>query len=241
MRKPKKKGDEKASPEGWPIIVSRSADGKQVTRRIDEPDPERKKVPSRPFQSPAARFRHLWSDENRVASDTSYADILKKEIDSAEQNKVSRQRMVSSDEELILYNFMNYAAMAAKEFPHAQNLDQVIGSFLRAHFAKVRAQSLPPIPERKYVPRQDEIIPFLREVWSDWLAGGHLQRQILHDNDPDAYSALSNWLRNNKLPDDMDIPTNREVTDRELENEWFHRDDVPRIASAMARRARFPR
>ena len=241
MRKPKQKGEASASPDGWPITLSRGADGKQVARRIDEPDPARKREPLKSFQKPAFQPSRTRPDENKFSPDAVNGQDLKKEVDFTEQDEVLLQGMSSFDEELFIKSVMNYAANAANESPHAENLAQAIGSFLRSHFARVKAQSLPHIPERKYVPRQDEIIPFLREVWSDWLAGGHLQRQILHDHDPDAYSALSNWLRNNQLPDDMDIPTNREVTDRELENEWFHREDVPRIASAMGRRARFPR
>lgn len=146
-----------------------------------------------------------------------------------------------SGEKEFIEAIQSFARSSADSLPHGQGVADALGSFLKAHFARAKAQETPPVPERKYVPRQDEIIPFLREVWADWLAGGHLARQTLYDHDPAAYSALSNWLRNNELPDDMDIPSNREITDRELENEWFHREDVPRIASAIGRRARFPR
>ena len=162
-------------------------------------------------------------------------------VEKRNRSVLSIPEMSFSGEKNFIEAIESYARSSADSLPHGQGVADALGSFLKAHFARARAQETPPVPERKYVPRQDEIIPFLREVWGEWLAGGHLARQTLYDHDPAAYSALSNWLRNNELPDDMDIPSNREITDRELESEWFHRDDVPRIASAIGRRARFPR
>lgn len=186
-------------------------------------------------------FKSLSMQETVLVFNAAKAAFEKYIVEKRRKNVLSVPGMSFSGEKDFIEAIESYARSSADSLPHGQGVADALGSFLKAHFARARAQETPPVPERKYVPRQDEIIPFLREVWGEWLAGGHLARQTLYDHDPAAYSALSNWLRNNELPDDMDIPSNREITDRELESEWFHRDDVPRIASAIGRRARFPR
>lgn len=186
-------------------------------------------------------FKTLSMEDTFIVGQAIKVAFGKYVVEKRNRSVLSIPEMSFSGEKDFIEAIESYARSHADSLPHGHSVADALGSFLKAHFARARTQHAPPVPERKYVPRQDEIIPFLREVWGEWLAGGYLERQTLYDHDPTAYSALSNWLRNNELPDDMDIPSNREVNDRELENEWFHRDDVPRIASAIARRARFHR
>lgn len=115
-------------------------------------------------------------------------------------------------------------------------LVEELGTFLRSHFNRVRAAQTPPVPRRKYTPRKDEIIPFLREVWGEWLADDKLTKQVLKDHDTPAYNALSNWQRNNDLPDDMTIKTLADLNNEFLEWGYYRRDEVHRVASALARR-----
>ncbi|RKF22977.1 hypothetical protein D6851_00190 [Altericroceibacterium spongiae] len=111
-----------------------------------------------------------------------------------------------------------------------------LGKFLKSHFNRARAAETPSVPTRKYQPRKDEIIPFLREVWGEWLADDKLTKQVLKDNDTPAYNALSNWQRNNDLPDDMTIKSLADLNDEFLEWGYYKRDEVHRVVGALNRR-----
>lgn len=50
---------------------------------------------------------------------------------------------------------------------------------------------------------------FIKRHYAPWLGKG-LWRNNLGRLDPQLYTALSNWLRKNKLPEDFDLPSKRE-------------------------------
>ncbi|MBJ7319217.1 MAG: hypothetical protein JHC96_10495 [Brevundimonas sp.] len=54
---------------------------------------------------------------------------------------------------------------------------------------------------------------FIRRVYAPWLGKG-LTRPDIKRLDPQLYVALSNWLRKNEMPNDLDLPTLKEANDR---------------------------
>lgn len=56
---------------------------------------------------------------------------------------------------------------------------------------------------------------FIKRVYADWLGQG-LARHHLLQLDEALYMALANWLKKNELPEDLDLPTKKEIADREL-------------------------
>ena len=97
--------------------------------------------------------------------------------------------------------------------------------------------ALPDKPVRDYLPGEG-IINYLRsdEGFGPWLAAGALTRPLLREKSPKAYTALANWLRTNALPDDLRIPTLKEVNDELLTRGVFSEEMVFRAASARQRR-----
>jgi hypothetical protein len=87
-----------------------------------------------------------------------------------------------------------------------------IDEFKEQQFRK----KLPDKPLREYEPRRDNIIDYLRseDGFGPWVAAGALTRPLLREKSPKAYMALANWLRTNKLPPDLVIPTKKEAGDR---------------------------
>jgi hypothetical protein len=111
--------------------------------------------------------------------------------------------------------------------------------FIMSHFARVNEADLPPIPERKFQAREDDIIDFLRDVWGEWLDRGLLTKAILRNADRNAVIALNNWLRpdaGNVLPEDIDIPGQAEANDRFLARGYFTTSEVHRASGALTRR-----
>ncbi len=70
-------------------------------------------------------------------------------------------------------------------------------------------------------PKGQTIIEFLRDPdgWGPYVRAGRLSRPEFRHLDPQGEMALRNWLRTNKLPDDMHIPTKVETIDARLESE----------------------
>lgn len=133
--------------------------------------------------------------------------------------------------------FMQEIAANASGSPlYDDALVEELGKFLKSHFDRARLEHMPPVPKRKYVPRKDEIIPFLREVWGEWLDAAQLTMPILKDADHRAYQALQNWTRSNELPEGMRIKSASDVTSEFLERDYFRRDEIFRASSAMGRR-----
>ncbi|NCO48524.1 MAG: hypothetical protein GW808_02865 [Sphingomonadales bacterium] len=133
--------------------------------------------------------------------------------------------------------FMQEIAANASGSPlYDDDLVEELGKFLKSHFDRARTANTPPVPARRYVPRKDEIIPFLKEVWGAWLDSGHFSRPALREHDVRAYNALQNWLRNNEPPADMNLKTASEVTDEFLQRDYYRRDEVSRFVGALQRR-----
>jgi hypothetical protein len=81
-----------------------------------------------------------------------------------------------------------------------------------------RAQAAPPAeaPARwlQRNDRDESPIDFIRREYAAWL--GSISRANLRSLDMSLYDALKHWLRNNQLPADIDLPTKREMIDREV-------------------------
>lgn len=163
------------------------------------------------------------------------------EKDSA-TGKIEKRKPVARNFRMDIDNeryFISSMMKAAREISGCRFTDPLIvelEKFLKSHFNRARAAETPSVPTRKYQPRKDEIIPFLREVWGEWLADDKLTKQVLKDHDTPAYNALSNWQRNHPLPEDMRIKTLSDLNDEFLEWGYYKRDEVHRVASALARR-----
>ena len=57
---------------------------------------------------------------------------------------------------------------------------------------------------------------FIRRHYAPWLGKG-LTRPDIKRLDPQLYVGLNNWLRNNEMPADVDLPTLKEKNDRWVE------------------------
>lgn len=79
---------------------------------------------------------------------------------------------------------------------------------------------LPTKPPARWLDRQDRQespIDFIRREYSSWLGRG-LSRPHIRKLDKSLYAALCNWTsEHGKLPDDLDLPTRKEINDRRLE------------------------
>jgi hypothetical protein len=88
----------------------------------------------------------------------------------------------------------------------------------------------------KNSPRHETILDFLRRVWKPWIDAGLLSRSDLRQLDPKAYTAVYNWLHRNGLPEDLRLPTKREVNDRRLRDEGITTLRMARMVESRLRR-----
>lgn len=56
---------------------------------------------------------------------------------------------------------------------------------------------------------------YIERVYADWLGKGLARHHILQLDKP-LYMALANWLKKNDLPVSFDLPTKKELADRDL-------------------------
>jgi hypothetical protein len=79
---------------------------------------------------------------------------------------------------------------------------------------------LPSRPPTKWLDRADRKespIDFIRREYSPWLGKG-LSRPFIRKLDKSLYAALCNWIsENGDLPEDIDLPTRKQLNDRRLE------------------------
>lgn len=84
--------------------------------------------------------------------------------------------------------------------------------------------NLPTKPPARWLDRQDRQespIDFIRREYSPWLGRG-LSRPHIRNLDKSLYAALCNWIsEHGKMPDDLDLPTRREINDRRLEETGY--------------------
>ncbi|PCJ89719.1 MAG: hypothetical protein COA52_11535 [Hyphomicrobiales bacterium] len=73
-------------------------------------------------------------------------------------------------------------------------------------------------PERyqKRADKRERPWPFIMRVYADWLGKGLAQHHLLHLDKP-LYAALHCWLLKNDKPEGFDLPSKKEINDRELE------------------------
>lgn len=93
-----------------------------------------------------------------------------------------------------------------------------------AHLLQPEAlpESEMPLPEiapelyQKRADRRERPCPFIERVYAEWLGNGLAQHHLLHLDEP-LYAALHNWLLKNEWPGSFDLPSKKELNDRELE------------------------
>jgi len=65
--------------------------------------------------------------------------------------------------------------------------------------------------------RQETPVEFVRREYKSWL--GRLSRAHIRQLDRSLYTALNNWLAKHKsLPPDLDLPTKKELNDRQIKS-----------------------
>jgi hypothetical protein len=89
-------------------------------------------------------------------------------------------------------------------------------------------------------PTGQSMIDFLRDKdgWGPYVAAGLLTRLDFRRLDPAGEMALRNWLRSNDLPDDVRIPTKKEVNDTLLSADAVPAADVRRLGRLVDTRRR---
>lgn len=80
---------------------------------------------------------------------------------------------------------------------------------------------------RKRTDRRERPHEFIARVYKPWLGNGLAQHHLLNLDRP-LYFALHNWLLKNEMPDWLDLPSKKEVHDRELRQlGWSEGDPLP--------------
>lgn len=108
--------------------------------------------------------------------------------------------------------------------------------FAQAYFERHDEANPPPVPERRFTPRKDQILDFLKSVWGEWIGKRLLTKPLLKAHDDKAYDALMNWQRGNTLPEDVYVPTQKEANDRFLKRRYFTVDECHRVVGLLTRR-----
>jgi hypothetical protein len=124
-------------------------------------------------------------------------------------------------------DLLNIVAKLMKSDPHA---DPKTLQYLERLRQRVHAATSPPpadhrlllpaTPPAKWLDRKDRTespIDFIRRDYSPWLGKG-LTRADIRRLDKSLYAALTNWLsEHKKLPEDVDLPTKKQMNDRIVE------------------------
>jgi hypothetical protein len=94
---------------------------------------------------------------------------------------------------------------------------------MRIRFAQERLpdgpdlRALPERPPAWWLERRNKKetpIDFIRREYGEWLGRGLTKAHLRADMS--LYQALKHWLKKNDMPPDVDLPTKRAMTDREL-------------------------
>jgi hypothetical protein len=115
----------------------------------------------------------------------------------------------------------------AKLMKDAPAIDQKALEYLMQLQTRIRFLSfgdhsigLPTKPPIKWIDREDRTetpLDFIRREYKEWLGKG-LSRPYIRRLDKNLYAALTNWIsQNGKLPEDIELPTKKEMNDRRLE------------------------
>ena len=73
----------------------------------------------------------------------------------------------------------------------------------------------PPVLWRDRKDKDETPLDFIRREYGHWLGKGLTRAHLRMDMG--LYDSLKHWLRDNVIPDDIDLPTKSEMIDRELE------------------------
>lgn len=127
----------------------------------------------------------------------------------------------------------NLAATISKDF-NVQNdfLRQAEMLVARFRFDQNEANP-PPVPVRKFNPRTDDIVEFIREEWGEWCRRGLLTRMKLKHHDRRAWSGVINYMRTDEWPNDLPVLTAKEYNDRWLTRGLFTLNEVARATGAF--------
>ncbi len=100
----------------------------------------------------------------------------------------------------------------------------------------------PPLPKKapalwaKDRLKGDTPVSFFKRVYEPWV--GQMTRKDVGRLDHAWYAALSNWLRRNEIPADVDLPTIAEMNDRRLEQLFAGRENELGGGRAMVKQLR---
>lgn len=85
-----------------------------------------------------------------------------------------------------------------------------------SNYVSVEMPSQAPELYQKRKDRSERPHEFVKRVYSKWLGKGLARHHLLH-LDKALYHALCCWLTKNDLPDWLDLPTKKQINDRDLE------------------------
>ncbi|MBO9399138.1 hypothetical protein J7400_20880 [Shimia sp. R9_2] len=127
---------------------------------------------------------------------------------------------------------LNIAKTLSKQIP--DNLNASERADLFAYFAVemklihlLRLEARPPNPNYVPIPalapetyrrrenKREKPPEFIARVYKKWLGKGLARNHLLNLDRP-LYDALYNWLKKNKMPEDLDLPMLKELNDRQL-------------------------
>lgn len=103
---------------------------------------------------------------------------------------------------------------------------------------------LPDVAPECYQRRTDHAekpAAFIARVYRQWLGHGLTQAHLLHLDRP-LYHALHNWLRQNDMPDWLDLPSKKQMIDRELAEKGVAQGETlayPALDPAIRRRLKY--
>ena len=134
----------------------------------------------------------------------------------------------------------------------AEEAETLVVEFLKATHEDESSQleiqndlqtSLPDKPPKYYyAPRmRGGIERYLRDNWYDYINSGLLTRPDLRRIDPTASQALTNWLRNNQLPEDLRLLSKSAQVDKDIQRLGVtDAREAERLAAALKRRTGNP-
>lgn len=103
-----------------------------------------------------------------------------------------------------------------------ESVRDLVSEFQKSATGEENIEAVAPLPLPEIAPEifrgnrggskdGENIVEFLRRVWMPWIEAGVLTRSALRRLDKAADRGVDNWLRDNRLPADIVLPTKSDV------------------------------
>ena len=83
--------------------------------------------------------------------------------------------------------------------------------------------------------KYSDVVDFIKKEYGEYIGKG-LCRADLGKLDPPLAQALTNWLRNNELPSDLDLPSKTERKNEEMARFFAENEDAAAVAKKVVNR-----